>query len=296
MASNDPSNNDQIKINVTFTSMNHSKRITIIDATTVRSQYWRDLWAYRDLLYFLSWRDILVRYKQTVVGIAWALLRPLLTMVVFTFVFGHIANMPSDGVPYPLLVFAAMLPWYFFASSFTEAGNSLLANSNMISKVYFPRLIMPMSTIAVCLVDLVISFAVMVCLMAWYGVWPKLQILALPFLVLFAAATAFGLGLWFAALNVKFRDFRYIVPFVTQIGLYVSPVGFSSAVVPEKWRLLYYLNPMVAVIDGFRWSLLGADTPLYWPGVLLSIILVITLLLSGVWYFRKTENTFADII
>jgi lipopolysaccharide transport system permease protein len=276
--------------------MNETKRITVIDASNVRSQYWRDLWAYRDLLFFLSWRDILVRYKQTVIGIAWALLRPLLTMVVFTFVFGRIANLPSDGVPYPLLVFAAMLPWYFFSGAFTEAGNSLLTNSNMISKVYFPRLIVPASTIAVSLVDLAISFAVMLCLMGWYGMWPTARFLALPFLVMFAAAAALGLGLWCAALNVRFRDFRYIVPFVTQIGLYVSPVGFSSAVVPEKWRLLYYLNPMVSVIDGFRWSLLGSNVSFYAPGVAMSVVLVALLLASGVWYFRKTENTFADVI
>lgn len=275
--------------------VNH-KRITIIDARNARTQYWRDLWAYRDLLYFLSWRDILVRYKQTVIGVTWALVRPLLTMLIFTFIFGRIANLPSNGVPYPLLVFAAMLPWYFFAGAFSEASNSLLANSNMISKVYFPRLFVPASTIAVSLVDLAISFVVMLVLLAWYGVWPSMRMLALPLWIVLASALALGLGLWCAALNVKYRDFRYIVPFVTQIGLYVSPVGFSSTIVPDQWRLVYSLNPMVAVIDGFRWSLLGSSMEIYWPGFVLSLVLVITLLSSGVWYFRRTENTFADEI
>ncbi|WP_050463152.1 ABC transporter permease [Herbaspirillum autotrophicum] len=273
-----------------------TQQTVIIDASSARSQYWRDLWRYRDLLYFLSWRDILVRYKETVIGLAWAVLRPFLTMVIFTIVFGQIAKLPSNGVPYPLMVFAAMLPWYFFSSAFTESGNSLLANSNMISKVYFPRLIIPASTIAVCLVDLLISFVIMFGMMLWYQVMPTFRLLVLPLFILYATATAMGIGLWCAALNVKYRDFRYIIPFVAQIGLYVSPVGFDSSMIPEQWRLIYYINPMVAVIDGFRWSLLGQNFELYWPGFILSLTLVVTLLVTGITFFRRTENTFADVI
>lgn len=273
-----------------------TQQTVIIDASSARSQYWRDLWRYRDLLYFLSWRDILVRYKETVIGLAWAVLRPFLTMVIFTIVFGQIAKLPSNGVPYPLMVFAAMLPWYFFSAAFTESGNSLLTNSNMISKVYFPRLIIPASTIAVCLVDLLISFVIMFGMMLWYGVAPTFRLLVLPLFILYATAAALGIGLWCAALNVKYRDFRYIIPFVAQIGLYVSPVGFDSRMIPEQWKLIYYINPMVAVIDGFRWSLLGQSFEIYWPGFILSLTLVVFLLATGVTFFRHTENTFADVI
>ena len=273
-----------------------TQRTVVIDSNSARSQYWRDLWRYRDLLYFLSWRDILVRYKQTVIGLAWAVIRPFLTMVIFTFVFGKIAKLPSNGVPYPVMVFAAMLPWYYFSAAFTEAGNSLLTNSNMISKVYFPRLIIPASTIAVCLIDLLISFVIMFAMMLWFHVMPTYRLLALPLFIAYATITALGIGLWCSALNVKYRDFRYIIPFVAQIGLYVSPVGFDSSMVPEKWRLIYYINPMVAVIDGFRWSLLGQNFQIYWPGFSLSLVLVIVLLYTGIGFFRRTENTFADII
>ena len=273
-----------------------TQRTVVIDSNSARSQYWRDLWRYRDLLYFLSWRDILVRYKQTVIGLAWAVIRPFLTMVIFTFVFGKIAKLPSNGVPYPVMVFAAMLPWYYFSAAFTEAGNSLLTNSNMISKVYFPRLIIPASTIAVCLIDLLISFVIMFAMMLWFHVMPTYRLLALPLFIAYATITALGIGLWCSALNVKYRDFRYIIPFVAQIGLYVSPVGFDSSMVPEKWRLIYYITPMVAVIDGFRWSLLGQNFQIYWPGFSLSLVLVIVLLYTGIGFFRRTENTFADII
>lgn len=273
-----------------------NKQTVVIDAQSSRSQYWRDLWRYRDLLYFLSWRDVLVRYKQTSIGLAWAVIRPLLTMLIFTFVFGKIAKLPSNGVPYPLMVFAAMLPWYFFSGAFTEAANSLIVNSNMISKVYFPRLIVPASTIAVCLLDLIISFGIMLVMMLWYGVFPSFRLLLLPFFILYAAAAAIGIGLWFAALNVKYRDFRYMIPFLAQLGLYVSPVGFDSGMIPEKWRLLYYVNPMVAVIDGFRWSILGQSFEIYLPGFIISLAFVIVLLISGVVFFRRTENTFADVI
>lgn len=259
-------------------------------------QYWRDLWRFRELFYFLSLRDILVRYKQTSIGLAWALLRPLLTMLVFTVVFGKLAKLPSDSAPYPILVYAALLPWQFFSGAFSDAGNSLITNANMISKVYFPRLVVPASAIIVNFVDFLISGLILVLLMLWYHYMPTWHMLALPLFTLMAMLVAMGAGLWIAALNVKYRDFRYVIPFIVQLGLYVSPVGFSSAVVPERWRLLYSLNPMVGVIDGFRWAIVGTGTALYWPGFLLSLLLVVLLLVSGVWYFRRMERTFADVI
>ena len=254
------------------------------------------MWRYRELFYFLAWRDILVRYKQTAIGVLWALLRPLLTMIVFTIVFGKLAKLPSEGMPYPILVFAAMLPWQFFSSAFTEAGNSLITNSNLISKVYFPRLVVPTSAVIVSFADFLVSGILMVGLMIWYGHMPSWRIVFLPLFILIAFAAAMGSGLWVAALNVEYRDFRYIVPFVVQFGLYVSPVGFSSSIVPEKWRLLYSLNPMVGVIDGFRWSILGGDSKIFWPGFLLSISLVLAMLISGIAYFRRMEKNFADVI
>lgn len=268
----------------------------VIEAGRTERHYWHDLWRYRELFFFLAWRDILVRYKQTVIGVAWALIRPLLTMLIFTLVFGKLARLPSGGVPYPILVFAALLPWQFFSNAFTEAGNSLIGNANMISKVYFPRMVIPASAVFVGFVDFMISGIIMIALMVWYGYLPDWRILTLPFFVLMALAAALGAGLWIAALNVKYRDFRYIVPFVVQIGLYISPVGFSSAIVPEQWRLLYSLNPMVGVIDGFRWAILRGDAPLYWPGLLLSIILVVVIFATGILHFRRTEKNFADVI
>lgn len=273
-----------------------NKELLIVEAGRTERHYWKDLWRYRELFYFLAWRDILVRYKQTAIGVAWALLRPFLTMVVFTLVFSKLAKLPSDNVPYPILVFAALLPWQFFANAFTEAGNSLISNANMISKVYFPRLVIPTSAVIVSFVDFLISGVILVALMAWYSYLPDWRIVTLPFFILIAFAAAMGAGLWIAALNVKYRDFRYIVPFVVQLGLYVSPVGFSSAIVPEQWRLLYSLNPMVGVIDGFRWAILGGNTPLYWPGFLLSLTLVAMIFVTGIYYFRKTEKSFADVI
>jgi lipopolysaccharide transport system permease protein len=248
------------------------------------------------LFYFLAWRDILVRYKQTAIGVAWSVLRPLLTMVVFTLVFSKLAKLPSDDVPYPILVFAALLPWQFFANAFTEAGNSLISNASMISKVYFPRLVIPASAVIVSFVDFLISGVILIALMVWYGYLPDWRIVTLPFFILIAFAAAMGAGLWIAALNVKYRDFRYVIPFVVQLGLYISPVGFSSAVVPDQWRLLYSLNPMVGVIDGFRWSILGGSYPFYWPGLLLSLSLVIAVFVTGIIYFRRTEKSFADVI
>ncbi len=274
----------------------NNQSVLVIEAGRTERHYWRDLWRYRELFFFLAWRDILVRYKQTVIGIVWALGRPLITMLVFTLVFSKLAKLPSDGVPYPILVFAALLPWQFFSSAFSGAGDSLISNAGMISKVYFPRLVIPTSAVIVSFVDFLISVVILVGLMIWYGFAPNLRMLTLPLFILVAFAAAMGAGLWIAALNVKYRDFRIIVPFVVQFGLYVSPVGFSSNIVPEQWRLLYSINPMVGVIDGFRWAILGGNTQLYWPGFLLSLSLVLVILVTGIMFFRKTEKTFADVI
>ena len=268
----------------------------VIEAGRAERHYWKDLWRFRELLYFLSWRDILVRYKQTVIGVAWSVIRPVLTMVVFTVIFGKLAKFPSGNAPYAILVYAAMLPWQFFANALSESSNSLISNSNMISKVYFPRLIVPCSAVIVSVVDFLISFVVLAVLMVWYRFVPSWQIVTVPLFFLLALLASLGFSLWLSALNVKYRDFRYIVPFIVQFGLYVSPVGFASSVVPEKWRLLYSLNPMVGVIDGFRWAILGGDARIYWPGFLLSTGLTLVILYGGVKYFRKTERIFADII
>ena len=272
-------------------------QIIIIEAGRTERHYWADLWHYRELFYFLAWRDVLVRYKQTAIGIVWAMLRPFLTMVVFTVVFGKLGKFPTEGsAPYPILVFAAMLPWQFFANSLSEASNSLVGNANLISKVYFPRLIIPSSAVITSFVDFIVSGAILVALMCWYRFVPGWRLLTLPLFIVICFAAAMGMGLWLTALNVKFRDFRYLVPFIVQFGLYVSPVGFSSSVVPEKWRLIYSLNPMVGVIDGFRWAILAGDVRIFWPGLVLSTGLVFLLLASGIWYFRRTEKTFADVI
>jgi lipopolysaccharide transport system permease protein len=272
--------------------MSADPSVLVIEAGRTERHYWRDLWRYRELFFFLAWRDILVRYKQTIIGIVWALGRPLLT----TLVFSKLAKLPSEGVPYPILVFAALLPWQFFSSAFSGAGDSLISNAGMISKVYFPRMVVPASAVIVSFADFLISGIILVGLMLWYGFAPGLRMLTLPVFIFVAFAAAMGAGLWIAALNVKYRDFRIIVPFVVQFGLYISPVGFSSSIVPEQWRLLYSLNPMVGVIDGFRWAILGGDTRLYWPGFLLSLALVLVILVTGIVYFRKTEKTFADVI
>jgi lipopolysaccharide transport system permease protein len=276
--------------------MSTNQTTLVLEAGRAERHYWRDLWRYRELFFFLAWRDILVRYKQTVIGMVWALGRPLITMMVFTLVFSKLAKLPSEGVPYPILVFAALLPWQFFSSAFSGAGDSLISNAGMISKVYFPRLVIPASAVIVSFVDFLISGIILVGLMIWYGFAPNLRMLTLPLFIFVAFAAAMGAGLWIAALNVKYRDFRIIVPFIVQFGLYVSPVGFSSSIVPEQWRLLYSINPMVGVIDGFRWAILGGNTQLYWPGFLLSLALVIIIFITGIIYFRKTEKTFADVI
>lgn len=276
--------------------MKNEEYQVVIEAGRSEIHYWRDLWRFRELFWFLSWRDILVRYKQTTIGIAWSVLRPLLTMIVFTIIFGKLAKFPSDGVPYPVMVFAAMLPWQFFASSLSECSNSLISNANILTKVYFPRLIVPASAVIVSLVDFFISFIILAVLMAWYHFVPDWRMLTLPLFLGLAIVTSFGFGLLFAALNVKYRDFRYVVPFIVQFGLYISPVGFTSSVVPDQWRLLYALNPMVGVIDGFRWAILGETAQLYWPGFLLSTGVTILVFLLAVHYFRNTEKAFADII
>lgn len=272
------------------------RQTLVIDAERAERHYWLDLWRYRELFYFLAWRDILVRYKQTVIGILWALIKPLLAIVVFTVIFGRLASLPSGDIPYPILVSAAMLPWQFFASAFAEIGNSLVGNSNLISKVYFPRLIVPASAVVVTFVDFMISAVILIGLMLWYGFLPDWRILALPGFIALAIGAALGIGLWIAALNVKYRDFRFVIPFIAQFGLYISPVGFSSSVIPEQWRLVYSVNPLVGVIDGFRWALLRGEESLYLPGLMLSSALVALLLISGVIFFRRAERSFADFI
>ena len=272
-------------------------RTLTIEAGRTEKQYWQDLWNYRELFYTLAWRDISVRYKQTFIGFAWALIRPFLTMVVFTIVFGKLAGLPTEGnAPYPILVFSALLPWQFFSSALSECSNSLIVNANMLSKVYFPRLVIPTSAVIVSFVDFLISGIILLGLMTWFNFVPSWRIITLPVFIAIAFAASMGAGLWLAALNVEYRDFRYVVPFLVQFGLYISPVGFSSNVVPQQWRLLYSLNPMVGVIDGFRWAILGQESVIYWPGFWLSLGIVGLVLVTGIWYFRKMERTFADVI
>jgi lipopolysaccharide transport system permease protein len=272
----------------------------VIEAGHTERNYWRDLFRYRELFYFLAWRDVLVRYKQTVIGVLWAVLRPFLTMVIFVFVFSRIAKLPSEAVPYPVMVFAAMLPWQLFSTSLSEGSNSLISNSNLISKVYFPRLIVPASAVILSFVDFAISFGLLLLLMIWYQVWPGWTFLSLPIFTVLGLLVSVGAGLWLAALNVKYRDFRHMVPFLVQFGLYISPVGFSSSVILEKFGekmfMLYSLNPMVGVIDGFRWAVSGGRSTIYLPGLIASLGVMFILLVSGIWYFRRVERTFADVI
>ncbi|MBD0283839.1 MAG: ABC transporter permease [Flavisolibacter sp.] len=277
--------------------MDHTKGFDlVIEPGKTEKNYWIDLWRYRELFYTLTWRDIKVRYKQTVVGAAWSIIRPLLTMIIFTIVFSRIAKLPTEGnAPYAIMVFAAMLPWQFFANSLSEASNSLIGNANLITKIYFPRLIIPASSVITSFVDFAISFGLLILMMAGYRYMPSWQIVFLPFFLILAFLSSFGISLYLTALNVKYRDFRYIIPFIVQFGLYISPVGFSSTIVPEKWRLVYSLNPMVGVIDGFRWCILGENN-IYLAGFIISIIVSILFLLLGVKYFRNTEKTFADHI
>jgi lipopolysaccharide transport system permease protein len=271
--------------------------VIVIEPGRYDRNYWVDLWRYRELFRVLAWRDLAVRYKQTVLGVAWAVIRPFITMLVFTVIFGRIAKLPSDGTsPYPLMVFAGMLPWTFFSTGLSEASNSLIGNANLISKVYFPRLIVPTATVVVAFVDFLITFLILILLMAWYQYLPGWRILVLPAFTMLAFLASIGPALWITALNVKYRDFRYVIPFIVQFGLYVSPVGFSSIVIPEQWRLLYSLNPMVGVIDGFRWCILGGQSPLYLPGLIVSCFVALFFLWFGIRRFRNMEKSFADLI
>jgi homopolymeric O-antigen transport system permease protein len=259
--------------------------------------YWHDLWRYRELFYILAWRDVAVRYKQTVIGIAWALIRPFVTMIVFTVVFNKVAGLqPPGAVPYPLLVFAGMLPWQFFSTALSESSSSVVGNANLISKVYFPRMIIPAGAVITSFVDFAITLGLMALMMAWYGFLPDWRVLILPLFIVLAFGSAFGAGLWFSSLNVKYRDFRYVIPFFVQFGVYISPVGFSSEKIPQIWRLLYSLNPMVGVIDGFRWTLLRGESPLEPFALIASVLIMALLCISGFWYFRKTERGFVDVI
>jgi lipopolysaccharide transport system permease protein len=267
----------------------------IIEPGRAAKNYWRDLWQYRELMYFLAWRDIAVRYKQTIIGVAWALIRPLLTMLVFV-AFRRMIGFPPGSIPEPILVLAAVLPWQFFSAALSESAGSVLNNANLISKVYFPRLIIPCAAVATSLVDFLITLGLLLALMLWYGFIPGWQVGALPFFLLLAFGLSVGFGLSLAALNVEYRDFRYIVPFIVQFGLFVSPIAFSTADVPEKWYALYAFNPMVGIIDGFRWSILGGHTPLDPKTVGISVVVTTSFLLLGVWHFRRMERSFADVI
>lgn len=269
----------------------------VIEPGGTQQRYWRDLWRYRELFLVLAWRDVSVRYKQTLIGLVWALLQPLLIMVGFTLIFGRMARMPSEGsAPYALLVFSGLLAWQLFATSLTGAANSLIGNANLVSKVYFPRLVVPASTVVVAFVDFLVSLVLLGGLMIWYGFAPGWQILTLPAFVLMAFLASLGPGLWISALNVRFRDFRFVVPFIVQFGLYVSPVGFSSSVVAPEWRLLYHLNPIVGVIDGFRWAILGQESAFFLPGFLISWAVILVFLWLGIRQFRRTERSLADLI
>jgi len=273
------------------------RELVVIEPGRTERHYWLDLWRHRELFYVLAWRDISVRYKQTVIGAAWALIRPFLTMVVLTLIFGKLAQLPSEGAaPYALMVFAGMLPWSFFSTGLAEASNSLISNANLISKVYFPRLIVPIAAVIVSFVDFIIGFVMLAALMIWYQFTPGVQILLLPVFTAIAFMASVGVGVWLTALNVKYRDFRYVIPFILQLGLYVSPVGFSSGIIPDKWRLIYSLNPMVGVIDGFRWCLLGGESQLYLPGLCCSVGITGLIVWLGIRQFRRLEKSFADLI
>ena len=267
----------------------------IIEPGRSEKNYWKDLWRFRELFYILSWRDIKVRYKQTVIGGAWSIIRPLLTTIIFTIVFSRIAKLNNPSLaPYSLMVFAGMLPWQFFSNALSESSGSLIGNANLITKVYFPRMIIPASSVIISLVDLGISFIIMIGMFIWFQFVPSWHIIFLPLFVVLAFLCSFGIGLYITAVNVKYRDFRYIIPFIIQIGFYISPVGFGSSVVPAKWQVWYALNPMVGIIDGFRWCLLG--DPMNWNSFYVSLIIIALFLWLGIYYFRKMEKTFADNI
>lgn len=278
-------------------SEQHSKLHLILEAGRADQRYWSDLWRYRELFIILAWRDVAVRYKQTAIGAAWAFVRPFLTMVVFTVLFGHLAKLANNtGVPYAIVVFAGLLPWTLFSSVLGDVANSVIANSPLISKVYFPRLIVPLATVVVALIDFLVTLVILVGLMLFYRFVPDWHILLLPIFVLLALLASLGPALWAASVIVTYRDFRFIIPFALQFGLYVSPVGFSSSVVPEAWRPIYSLNPVVGIIDGFRWSIIGGDSPIYWPGFMVSLAVMVFFLWLGIRTFRRTERGFSDLI
>ncbi|MBT8605264.1 ABC transporter permease [Polynucleobacter paneuropaeus] len=276
--------------------MSASDEIICLESGQVAKNYWRDFWRHRELLLFLVWRDIIVRYKQTVIGTSWVLIRPFLTMLVFTFVFGKIANLSSGNVPYALVVFTGLLPWFFFSNALSEVSNSVIGNGHLISKVYFPRLIVPLGALIVAIVDFAVTFLMLFLVMLWFSFIPSWHIFFIFYFIALVILFSFGLGLWASALNVRFRDFRHLIPFALQLGVYVSPVGYISQIVPDKWRLLYSLNPMVGVIEGFRWAIIGGEFQIFWPSLFISTFTSIFLVVTGIWYFRKTEDTFADVI
>lgn len=274
---------------------------TIIEARRIQENYWRDLWRYRELFFILAWRDVAVRYRQTVAGAAWAMIQPLLTMVIMTVIFGRVAGLPSQGgAPYAIMVFAGMLPWQFFANSLSSTSQSVVSNASLVSKVYFPRMIIPASSVVVSLIDFVVASSILAGLMIWFQFWPSWRLVTIPLFLALAVLSALGPGLIMTALMVRYRDFRFIMPFIVQIGLYVSPVAYSTAVIRERLGddlfLLYSLNPLVGVIDGFRWAILGGDSSLYWPAFAMSVLLTLLLCVGGAVYFRKTERVFADVI
>ena len=274
-----------------------AQQTIVLEPGRANRRYYREIWEYRELLAVLAWRDITVRYRQAVVGIAWALLRPFLTIVIFTLIFGRVADLPSAGsTPYPVMVYSGLLPWFLFAAVMGDGSNSLVNNSNLIGKVYFPRLIVPLSSAVVALTDFCVSFLVFLGLLVYFQFLPSMGILLLPVFVVWAILAALGPALLMSSLNVKYRDFRQIVPFLVQFGLYVSPVGYVSAVVPDEWRLLYSLNPVVGAIDGFRWCILGDQAGIYLPGLALSGVSALVLFVSGLSYFRATERSFADVL
>ncbi len=255
----------------------------------------RELWEYRELLYFLIWRDVKVRYKQTVLGAAWAIIQPLFTMVVFSLFFGRLAKIPSDGIPYPIFSYAALVPWALFSKGLSQGANSLVGGARLIRKVYFPRLAMPIATVVGGVVDFALAFVVLLGMMLAYGIVPTLNVLWLPLLVLLAMTTSLGVALWLSAMNVQFRDVGYLVPFLTQVWLYATPIAYPSSLLPQPWRTLYGINPMAGVAEGFRWALLGTDTA---PGpiIIVSVLAALALLVSGAYYFRRMEKTFADVV
>jgi lipopolysaccharide transport system permease protein len=281
----------------TTRSRDPAQQWLVLEPNRIEKQYWKDLWRYRELFAILAWRDITVRYKQTFIGVAWALIRPFLTMVVFTVIFGRLAKLPTEGdAPYAILVFSGMLPWLFFSTALSSCSDSLISNANLLTKVYFPRLIVPAAAVITSFVDFLISFMILAGLMLWFQWWPTWRLLTLPLWVALAFAASIGAGLWLASLNVQYRDFRYVVPFLVQFGLYVSPVGFSSSIVPERWQLVYALNPMVGVIEGFRWAIIGKGALINPLGFGLSMMIVALLLLTGIRQFRRMEKRFADVI